>query len=74
MRMIVSAMIPDDYRLLSRFLDRRESLEDGHRSILAEDIRDRILKGVDASIIADKSLETWLEKVEQAYRERTRVL
>ncbi len=74
MRLIVSAMNPEDYRLLSRFLARRESFEADHRLSLAEDIRDRILKGMDASVVVNGSLESWLERVSRAYRGRTRVL
>jgi uncharacterized RDD family membrane protein YckC len=74
MRLIVSAMTPADYRLLSRFLARREGLEKVHRLNLAKDIRDRIVRRVNGSAIVNENLETWLEKVEQAYRERTRVL
>lgn len=74
LRPIVSAMTPTDYRLLSTFLARRDSLEKVHRLNLAKDIRDRIAKGMNGSRSVDKNPEMWLEKVEQAYRERTRVL
>jgi len=74
MRLIVSAMTPADYRLLSRFLARRESLEKVHRLNLARDIRDRIVRRINGSTIINENLETWLVKVEQAYRDRTRVL
>lgn len=73
-RLIVSAMTPADYRLLSRFLARREGLEGVHRLNLARDIRDRVVRRINGSTIVNENLETWLEKVEQAYRERTRVL
>ncbi|MFH1113484.1 MAG: RDD family protein [Pseudomonadota bacterium] len=74
MRLIVAAMNPEDYRLLSKFLSRRAGLDPVHRSSLAEDVRNRILKNTDSSVIADEKLEEWLERVDRAYRERTRVL
>ncbi|MDQ7784705.1 MAG: RDD family protein [Desulfomonilaceae bacterium] len=74
LRPIVSAMTPADYRLVSRFLARRASLERAHRSKLAAEIRDRVIKRSNGPIPAHVNVETWLERVEQAYRRRTRVL
>ena len=73
-KMIVTAMSPTDYRLVSRYLSRRNGLESVHRLGLAKAISDRLVEGSGRDISIREDLGTWLEKVEHAYRERTRIL
>jgi uncharacterized RDD family membrane protein YckC len=73
-RLIVSYMTPMDYRVLSRYLSRRQGLDPGHRVDLAREIADRLVEGVGRPVEITENLETWLEKVATVYRRRTRIL
>lgn len=73
-RLIVSNMTPVDYRLLSRYLSRREGLDPDHRVDLAREIHDRLTQGAGRPVEVTGNLETWLDKVAAVYRKRTRIL
>jgi uncharacterized RDD family membrane protein YckC len=69
----VSGMTADDYRIVSKFLSRRDELEPEHRQRLASEISQRLLKKTaQQGIGADP--EDFLETAEILYRERTRIL
>lgn len=67
-------MTPRDYRLVTKFLARRDGLELRHRRELAEEICRRILSGERFSVGPTGDHEALLEQLEAMYRERTRVL
>lgn len=64
----------DGYRLISKFLSRREGLDSEHREEIAREIFSRAFgdKAYRGKSLVD--MERSLEKVETAYRERTRIL
>ncbi|MBI5252272.1 MAG: RDD family protein [Desulfomonile tiedjei] len=69
----VAAMTAEDYRIVSKFLSRREELDTEHRLRLASEISKRILlRNGQEKIGADP--EHFLEIMETLYRERTRIL
>ena len=74
LRTVVARMTSDEYRLVTRFLSRRESLDPEHRGKLVDDIVRRIFGKNEiprGSLVARERL---LEKVEALYRQRLRVL
>jgi hypothetical protein len=73
-RHLVHEMTPDDYRLITRFLSRRASLDPHHRDELAKDICMRVFRKT--VNLAQQSLdpEMALEAAATIYRENHRVL
>jgi len=74
MRRISEEMTIEEYRLASRFLARRESLEALHRQELAREIYERIFRKAPPPGFSGMDQEAALEQVETLYREKTRVL
>lgn len=64
----------DGYRLLSKFLSRREGLDVEYREEIARQIFDRAFGDTAHRGKSLADLERSLEKIEVAYRERTRIL
>jgi uncharacterized RDD family membrane protein YckC len=71
---VVAGMSRDDYRLLSRFLARRDELDDEYRDELARQLYGRMFKAGSFPEEPLAELERSLERVENLYRERTRIL
>jgi uncharacterized RDD family membrane protein YckC len=74
LRTAVAGMTPETYQLVTRFLARREGLEEKARWDLGIEICERILQGPFRADNAYADPEEMLEKVEALYRERTRIL
>jgi uncharacterized RDD family membrane protein YckC len=68
-----AAMTAEDYRIVSKFLLRRNELEPEHRSRLATEISNRILGKISLEKIG-QAQEEFLETMETLYRDRTRIL
>ena len=73
-RRISDGMTIEEYRLASKFLARRDSLEALHRQELAEEIYERIFRKAPPHGLSSRGQEAALEQVETLYREKTRVL
>ncbi|MBM3302696.1 MAG: hypothetical protein FJY85_22440, partial [Deltaproteobacteria bacterium] len=74
LRDVVAAMSAEDYTLLSKFLSRRSGLEPDHRTQLARQIYDRLLRNAAPGAAYPEAVEGTLERLEEIYRERTRIL
>ncbi len=74
LRTVIARMTPDEYRLVTRFLSRRESMEREHRDKLVDDIVRRIFGTNGIPPNSSLARERLLEKIEAIYRERLRVL
>ncbi|MCA1959563.1 MAG: RDD family protein [Desulfomonile sp.] len=73
-RYAVNSMTPNDYRIVVRFLARREGLEQEHRADLARKLCLRLLAKSDAALPVGSDPELFLERIAASYQERTRVL
>jgi len=73
-RRISEGMSVDEYRLASKFLARREGLEELHRQELAQEIYERIFRKAPPPGFSSLDQEAALEQVGTLYREKTRVL
>ena len=74
LRSAVRAMTPEDYQLVSKFLARRNGMDDEPRLDLGVEIFERILRRAFRKGADGADPESTLEKVETFYREHTRIL
>jgi uncharacterized RDD family membrane protein YckC len=73
LRDVVSCMTPEDYRLIAKFLARRNELDSEYRSKLVREILDSILDKAPHSITTTSEPERLMEKLQALYMERTRI-
>lgn len=71
---IVTGMTPDDYYLVSKFLSRRDGLDDESRKALVTAICARISRRTNCPVAPTLDREAFLEDLETAFRGRVRIL
>ena len=74
LRDAVTGMSPDDYRLVSKFLSRRNDMELDYRADLARELHERIFQKTLPANIPLSAVERALLDAAAQYREKTRVL
>jgi len=74
LRHAAAGMTSEDYQLVTRFLSRREGMDDKPRWDLGIEICERVLKTPVQPARSCSDPEDILEKLELLYRERTRIL
>jgi len=73
-KLAVSRMTPDDFRVVSKYLARCEGLDAEYRRELAQEIHFRLFEGTGHFLPPGSDPEQDLAEVESVYRQRTRVL
>ncbi|MFC1833852.1 RDD family protein [Thermodesulfobacteriota bacterium] len=71
---VASEMTPEDYRLLTKFLARREELDPEYREKIAMGVYSHLFEDAVNRRVSATRHEKSLEEVELLYRDRTRIL